>query len=246
MVDIAGRTILQRTVRDEVLARVFGLQEGLAMAGLAVGAFLVPVFVGLVGLLGAIVLAAALLPVAVGLTWSRLAALDRRAIAPIRELELLRRTALFRPLPIPQLEAVARRVGWVTVPAGHVIIREGEPGDRFYVLASGAVKVERDGALLRELTSGDGFGEIALLRRRAANGDRHGHDGHRPARDRARAVPRRGHRSPGCVRLGAAAGGRPRERHRGRGRMRPVDVGDLSAAVSAGRSLTLRRLIPII
>jgi CRP-like cAMP-binding protein len=73
---------------------------------------------------------------------------------------------LFRPLPIPQLEAVARRASWVTVPAGHVIIREGEPGDRFYVLASGAVRVERDGAaLLRGLTSpGDGFGEIALLR----------------------------------------------------------------------------------
>jgi cyclic nucleotide-binding protein/MFS transporter len=165
MVDIAGRTILQRTVRDEVLARVFGLQEGLAMAGLAVGAFLVPVFVSLVGLLGAIVVAAALLPVAVGLTWSRLAALDRRAVAPIRELELLRRTALFRPLPIPQLEAVARRVTWVTVPAGHVIIREGEHGDRFYVLASGAVTVERDGRRLREMTSaGEGFGEIALLR----------------------------------------------------------------------------------
>ncbi len=165
MVDIASRTILQRTVRDEVLARVFGLQEGLAMAGLAVGAFLVPVFVSLVGLLGAIVLAAALLPVAVGLTWSRLAALDRRAVAPVRELEMLRRTTLFRPLPIPQLEAVARRASWVTAPAGQVIIRKGEPGDRFYVLASGAVKVERDGALLRELTSpGDGFGEIALLR----------------------------------------------------------------------------------
>jgi hypothetical protein len=165
MVDIAGRTILQRTVRDEVLARVFGLQEGLAMAGLAVGAFLVPVFVSLVGLLGAIVVAAALLPVAVGLTWSRLAALDRRAVAPIRELELLRRTALFRPLPIPQLEAVARHATWVSVPAGQVIIREGEHGDRFYVLASGAVTVERDGRLLREMTSaGQGFGEIALLR----------------------------------------------------------------------------------
>ncbi len=164
MVDIAGRTILQRTVRDEVLARVFGLQEGLAMAGLAAGAVLVPVLVSLVGLLGAIVLAAALLPVAVGLTWSRLAALDRRAVAPVRELELLRRTAVFRPLPIPQLEAVARRATWVTVPAGRAIIREGEPGDRFYVLASGAVKVEQAGRLLREMRSpGDGFGEIALL-----------------------------------------------------------------------------------
>ncbi len=43
IMDVAGRTILQRSIRDEVLARVFGLQEGLAMAALAAGAILVPI-----------------------------------------------------------------------------------------------------------------------------------------------------------------------------------------------------------
>jgi len=165
IVDIAGRTMLQRSVRDEVLSRVFGLQEGLAMFGLAAGSVLVPVLVALTGLVGAVVVVAAVLPAAVVLTWGRLARLDRRTVAPIREIALLRRSALFRPLPAPQLEAVARRTLWLTIPAGTVVIREGEVGDRFYVLAAGAVRVEREARHLRDITTlGEGFGEIALLR----------------------------------------------------------------------------------
>jgi MFS family permease len=164
VVDIVGRTLLQRAIRDEVLSRVFGLQEGLAMAGLAVGSLLVPALVQLAGLVGAVVAIAALLPALVWLSWTRLARLDRRIVVPVREIALLRRTALFRPLPGPQLEAVARRAVWFTVPAGAAIIREGEPGDRFYVLAAGSLSVEREGRHLRDLDAvGEGIGEIALL-----------------------------------------------------------------------------------
>jgi CRP-like cAMP-binding protein len=60
---------------------------------------------------------------------------------------------------------VARHATWLTVPAGTVIIREGDPGDRHYVLARGAVRVDQEGRWLRDLsTPGGGFGEIALLR----------------------------------------------------------------------------------
>jgi MFS family permease len=164
VVDIVGRTLLQRAIRDEVLSRVFGLQEGLAMAGLAVGSLLVPALVQLAGLVGAVVAIAALLPILVGLWWTRLAQLDRRVVVPVREIALLRRTTLFRPLPGPQLEAVARRAAWFTVPAGAAIIREGDPGDRFYVLAGGRLRVERAGRHLRDLEAvGEGIGEIALL-----------------------------------------------------------------------------------
>lgn len=164
IMNVAGRTILQRSIRDEVLARVFGLQEGLAQAALAAGALLVPVLVSIVGLTGAALICATILPVGVALTWSRLTALDRRTVVPIRAIGLLRLATVLAGLPAPPLEAVARRATWLTVPAGTAVIRQGDPGDRFYVLASGRVRVEQDGRVLRDLhDEGDGFGEIALL-----------------------------------------------------------------------------------
>jgi MFS family permease len=165
IVDVAGRTILQRSVSDEVLARVFGVQEGLGMAAIALGSLLVPVLIALLGLTGAILVIGAILPVIVILVWSRLVALDARTPAPVLAIALLKRVSLFGPLPAPNLEAIARRATWSTADAGTVVIREGDIGDRYYVLASGAVRVERDGRLLRELhDAGDGFGEIALMR----------------------------------------------------------------------------------
>ena len=165
IVDICGRTMLQRSVRDEILARVFGLQEGLGMAGLAAGAVLVPILVGVFGLVGAVVAVGAILPVFVALRWPRLSDLERGAGVPAREISLLRVGTIFRPLPAPALEAVARRAVWVDVSDGERLITQGDPGDRFYVLAAGSLRVERDGTRLRDVTEpGEGVGEIAILR----------------------------------------------------------------------------------
>lgn len=165
VVDVAGRTLLQRSIRDEVLARVFGLQESLAMAALAVGSVTISILSEALGLTVAIAVAAVFLPLMVALSWTRMTALDRRAAVPVRAIALLRSTPLFAPLPLPQLEAIARRGTWLTFPSATEVIREGDPGDRYYVLASGAVRVDQGGRHLRILDeAGSGFGEIALLR----------------------------------------------------------------------------------
>jgi CRP-like cAMP-binding protein len=71
---------------------------------------------------------------------------------------------VFAPLPAPQLEWVARRAHWLALEPGHVLIREGDVGDAYYVLESGAMRITRSGAELRIADEhGDGFGEIALL-----------------------------------------------------------------------------------
>ena len=135
------------------------------MAALALGSVLVPVVVLLVGIDGAVLVFAAMLPLIVVLAGPGLRAVDRRATVPMRELALLRRTRLFESLPQPVLEGLARASTWITVPAGTAIIREGDPGQTFYILDLGAVQVSRGGQPIRTLDAqGDGFGEIALLR----------------------------------------------------------------------------------
>jgi CRP-like cAMP-binding protein len=77
---------------------------------------------------------------------------------------------VFASLDPPHLAALAAAVSEVRYPAGANVVREGEPGDRFFALRSGAVVVEHElpSGLTREvarLGAGDCFGETALLDR---------------------------------------------------------------------------------
>ena len=49
------------------------------------------------------------------------------------------------------------------MPAGQAVVREGEPGDRFYVIARGDFDVSCSRGAFPPLSDGDVFGEIALL-----------------------------------------------------------------------------------
>jgi putative peptide zinc metalloprotease protein len=70
---------------------------------------------------------------------------------------------LFRELSPAELDLLLVRLSPVNVQVGEAVIRQGEPGQRFYVVRSGRVEVTRDGELLAELGPGEAFGEIALL-----------------------------------------------------------------------------------
>jgi CRP-like cAMP-binding protein len=93
----------------------------------------------------------------------RLTVIDRGARVPIVEIALLRSMRLFRTLPPPAVEGIAQALEPAQVDDGVVIIRQGEPGDRYYAIADGTVEVTRDGQHLTRLGRAEGFGEIALL-----------------------------------------------------------------------------------
>jgi CRP-like cAMP-binding protein len=71
--------------------------------------------------------------------------------------------ALFRDLSPAELDLLLARLVPLEAATGETIIRQGDSGERFYVVRSGAVEVRRDGQPLAQLGSGEAFGEIALL-----------------------------------------------------------------------------------
>jgi len=161
--DVAGRTLLQRVARPGLLARLFGLLEGVQMAAFAVGALLVPILVSLFGVAATFVCVGAILPLVAVAAGRRLLDIDRHATVPVVEVALLRSMPLFAALPPPTIESLARALEPVAFPAGVEVMRQGDEGDRFYVIADGEVEIVRDGRPVARRRRGDGFGEIALM-----------------------------------------------------------------------------------
>jgi MFS family permease len=164
IVDVSGLTLMQRAAPEEVLARVFGVLGSMFMLMWALGGILAPLLLSLLGTRGALVAAGAFLPLVVIPAWPSLVAIDRSAVVPTHRIERLRAVPIFAPLPEATIEQLAGELEEVGVPAGETIFRQGDDGDRFYVVDDGSVEVIADGKPPVELGPGDFFGEIALLR----------------------------------------------------------------------------------
>src|SRR5205814_1463580 len=126
-------------------------------------------------LVGALVLFAILVPVSIigaALVW--------RAVGPVRRwlreltgraaahrhreaLAALRAVPLWSALPSGRLLEVARAMHALEVALGDEIVRQGDQGDHFYLIAMGSFEVQVDGRAVGQLGPGDFFGERALL-----------------------------------------------------------------------------------
>jgi diguanylate cyclase len=85
--------------------------------------------------------------------------------------ELLATSALFSSFSADELGFLAEKSEFLSFEAGQTVFEAGSPGDRLYLVASGAVLVSSpaDGSTLAEFVHGDSFGELELLTRAERN-----------------------------------------------------------------------------
>jgi MFS family permease len=163
--EVAGFTLAQRAVPNELLGRVFGVMQMVLLACVGIGAAVIPFVIDWLGVRGALVATGLLIPVIVLLVGPKLVRIDAEATAPeARRLALLRGINIFAPLPGLILEQLASQLIELHEEAGTDVVRQGDPGDRFYIIASGTVDVMADGKHVATDGPGDYFGEIALLK----------------------------------------------------------------------------------
>jgi MFS family permease len=165
VLDVSGFTLLQRGVSNEDRVTVFATSESLWGIGLLVGSLLSPALIAVFDPRGAFLVAGAILPVLAIATWRPIERGSRVAGDAEEHLLLLRSNPLFAPLPLTALDRLAESLSPVAFAQGDLVMRKGEPGDHYLLIADGEVEVTDDGRHLRTCGPGDGVGEIALVRR---------------------------------------------------------------------------------
>ena len=164
LIDVGGFTLLARLADERVLARMFAGFEAILTLGIAAGALLTPLVVELLGVRLALVATGLLAPLAVAASWRALERLDAEVRVRDGDIETMRAVRMLGALPVAMVEQLAGGLEHVGFAPGHAVFRQGERGDYFYVVQAGRADVILDGRIVRTLGTGDGFGEIALLR----------------------------------------------------------------------------------
>jgi MFS family permease len=175
VVDVLAITALQRLVKPDVVARVFGVFFAFVLVAISLGALLMPILLGTFGLTTTLLIMGLAIPAFSVATYPWLRALDARAVGELSAIEprvaTLQALDIFTGATRAALERLARSAVEETVDAGTVLIREGAEADDFFVLTAGKVDVTAAGEAgleraLAVLEPPDYFGEIGLLGRR--------------------------------------------------------------------------------
>jgi CRP-like cAMP-binding protein len=133
------------------------------MGAVALGSIVAPALVEAIGPRAAFFVVGAILPLLALGSYRRLAEMDTRIAPAAAELEFIDQVPMFAPLSVAAKERVAANLVPMSVPAGEVVIRAGDAGDRFYIVGEGELDIDANG-VHGTARRADYFGEIALLR----------------------------------------------------------------------------------
>ena len=168
LLDVVNTTLIQRIVPDELRGRAMGVLQTTSAILYSLGSLVIPIAASAYGV-GPILLASAAITGA-GVTLALVLSVGEDRPQPLDAARArLFEHPIFAGLPPARLEAAARRLVECAASPGMVLVRQGDPADRFYLIADGTASVTQasDGGEaihLRNLGPGDVFGEIGLLR----------------------------------------------------------------------------------
>jgi CRP-like cAMP-binding protein len=80
-----------------------------------------------------------------------------------QKIDLLKKVPLFGNLSQRHLREISKHADQVQLKAGNVLAQQGQTGWEFIFIVEGKARVEKDGKVIRQLSGGDFFGEIALI-----------------------------------------------------------------------------------
>jgi CRP-like cAMP-binding protein len=173
LLEVTGLTMLQRSLSNEVMGRVFGVMTSLFVGSLLLGSLVTPILIDVISLKGTLVLAGLILPVVILFALPSLRSLDRSSVARMQELSgrvgALAGLSIFAGAPRQTLETIASVMTEESAEPGTDVIREGDSADDFFVVRNGELDVVAVGEMgtgprkVNSLGPGDYFGEIGLL-----------------------------------------------------------------------------------
>ena len=163
--DVGVYSALQQVIPTPSMGRALGVRRAILLLSMGLGSAVAPLLIHAWGARSTLIATGTLLVVTAATFLPSLAAIDSKISVPGPGFALLRNVPFFSPLPYAITERLASELQSAAYEPGDVVIRQGEPGERFYVIAEGQVRISKNGRQTAQLGTGDSFGEIALLRR---------------------------------------------------------------------------------
>lgn len=171
VLDVIRTTILQRVVPDRFRGRFTGLLMTTQTASEAGGTLVLPMLAAVFSIATVFSVLAVIVLGALAASLVLIGSAANVAAGPYdAALRRLARLSIFGGLSAARVEAGLRALEPIHVIAGAVVIRQGEPADRFYVIGEGSFEVaQADDAgaahVLRRLEQDAVFGERGIIAR---------------------------------------------------------------------------------